>query len=325
MAGNSAAGWQAMQNERLDLRQMEAFAAVMSAGSMTGAARLLGCSQSAVTRLIQDLEAVLGYKLLHRSGPRIAPTEQGLQFIPETERLLQSFRRAAECARAIGGVAPHPVEIAASPALSLGLVPAGLASLDPTLVPRSVEITVLTSKLVVREVVTRSADLGLASLPFVEAGTELHWVGQAPCVAVLAEGDRLAARRKVRLADLAHRRLLASASPLSERLNEALQRAGVETAGVMRANTAAATAALARTGLGVAVIDPATAHGLPLAGLVIRPLDVAIPFVFGVITRAGKPMTPTLAALVEALLASARALLPGFVRLADRAVPEAAA
>lgn len=307
-----------MPSERLDLRQMEAFAAVMSAGSMTGAARLLGCSQSAVTRLIQELEAVLGYKLLHRSGPRITPTEQGLQFIPDAERLLQCLRRTAESARAIGDMAPHPLEIAASPALSLGLVPAALASLEPQLMPRSVEITVLTSKLVVREVVTRTADLGLASLPYVEAGTERHWVGQAPCVAVMAEGDKLAQRRKVRLVDLRDRRLLESASPLSERLNEALLLAGVEPAGIVRPNTAAATAALARTGLGVAVIDPATAYGLPLAGLAVRPLDVAIPYVFGAFTRAGKPMTPTLAALVEALLAKARSLIPGFVHLSDR-------
>ncbi|MFX7507385.1 LysR family transcriptional regulator, partial [Acinetobacter baumannii] len=36
----------------MNLRQLEAFAAVMSVGSITGGARLVGRSQPAVTRLI---------------------------------------------------------------------------------------------------------------------------------------------------------------------------------------------------------------------------------------------------------------------------------
>ncbi|MGO7465133.1 LysR family transcriptional regulator, partial [Rhizobium ruizarguesonis] len=55
-----------MHSNSFDIRQLEAFAAVMSAGSVTGAARLLGRSQPAVTRLIQDLEADSGYALLQR-------------------------------------------------------------------------------------------------------------------------------------------------------------------------------------------------------------------------------------------------------------------
>jgi DNA-binding transcriptional LysR family regulator len=72
-----------MQNtdyEPFDIRQMEAFAAVMSAGSITGAARLLGRSQPALSRLIQDLETRLGFALLHRNGPRVSPTRRGILF-----------------------------------------------------------------------------------------------------------------------------------------------------------------------------------------------------------------------------------------------------
>nr|WP_282960456.1 aldo/keto reductase [Burkholderia cenocepacia] len=52
----------------MELHQLEAFSAVMSAGSVTGAGELLGRSQPAVTRQIQELEADLGYALFDRHG-----------------------------------------------------------------------------------------------------------------------------------------------------------------------------------------------------------------------------------------------------------------
>jgi len=66
-----------MPLDYLDARQLEAFVAVMSIGSMTGVAHALRKSQPVVTRLIQDLESELGFPVLHRNGPRIAPTEEG--------------------------------------------------------------------------------------------------------------------------------------------------------------------------------------------------------------------------------------------------------
>ncbi|WP_330873452.1 LysR family transcriptional regulator [Rouxiella chamberiensis] len=61
----------------LDLRQLEAFSAVISSGSVTAAAKVLQRSQPAVSRLIQDLENAIGYPLFVRNGPRIHPTETG--------------------------------------------------------------------------------------------------------------------------------------------------------------------------------------------------------------------------------------------------------
>ena len=299
-----------MQPDPLDLRQLEAFAAVMSAGSITSAARSIGRSQSAVTRLIQDLESVVGFKLLHRNGPRISPTEQGVLFLPEVEGLLQCLRRAGEAARAIGAAAPPPITIAASPALSIGLLPAALASLDPELLPGITHVSVVTSEKVLQDVVSRTADFGLGTLPFTDSDIQVHWTGQAPCVAVLRADDVLAGRRVLRLRDLRKRRVLASRLP--RRIADILADAGIADAQIIETNAASVTIAMARAGLGLAIVDPVTAYGLPLDGVTIRPLDAAIPFVFGAFSPSGKPMSPILLALNEALLTHAAARLPGF-------------
>lgn len=301
-----------MYEDRFDLRQLDAFSAVMSAGSITGAARLLGRSQPAVTRLIQDLEAQLGYAVLRRSGPRISPTERGVLFHEEVERILQSFSHARERARAIGELTLRPVEIAATPALSVSLVPAALAAMDPALLPARIHVSAIAAERVVQDVVSRTADFGLATLPFEQAGVEVHWIGEAPCVAVMRSGDPLAAHPILRLRDLRQRRILTLASRLRRRIDEVLARARVEAESIIETNASSAALAMVREGLGVAIVEPATAYGLPLDGLTIRPLDTVIPFLLGAFSPAGKPMSPTLVAFNVAVLEKASALLPNF-------------
>ena len=92
----------------MEIRQLEAFAAVMTSGSVTGAARLLDRSQPAITRLVQELEAEIGYALFVRSGPRVTPTEQAYLLYGDVERALGGLRhiraRAADIARGSASV-----------------------------------------------------------------------------------------------------------------------------------------------------------------------------------------------------------------------------
>ena len=295
-----------------DIKQLEAFAAVMSAGSITGAARLTGRSQPVVTRLIQELEAALGFPLLHRSGPRISPTAQGVRFHGEAERILLSLRQLGARAAAIAAERPGPIEIAAIPALAAGLVPAALGRLGAPL-PDEIHLHSLSAEQVVEAVRGRRAELGLASLPVDHPGIETHWIGEAPCVVALPADDPLAASPIVPIQALAGRRLLTVANPfrLRRRVSQALDRLGVAPSGVVATNASFTALMAVRAGLGLAVIDPVTALGVPIEGVAIRPLSEPIPFVWAVIAPAAQPVTATVTALVAALR-DAAASLPGF-------------
>lgn len=63
-----------------DLRRMAVFAAVVQHGSMSGAARSLGMSTSAVSQQVRQLERDGGVTLLHRSTRQLALTEAGQRF-----------------------------------------------------------------------------------------------------------------------------------------------------------------------------------------------------------------------------------------------------
>ena len=304
---------QNMDIETLDLKQLDAFAAVMSAGSITGAARLLGRSQPAVTRLIQDLEANLGFELLHRNGPRITPTEQGLLFHDEVERLLVGIRHIADRARAIAKRKVPPIEIAAIPALAAGIIPLALARIDQKLVPDQLHLRSSTAEHVVQAVLARTADLGFASLPIEHPGVDVHWIAEAPCVAVLPEDDPLARSSVITIKALAARPLVTMANPyrLRRRIDEALAQAGVKPERIVDTNASFTALGAARAGMGVALVEPATAYGTPIRGLAVRPLDIHIPFLFGAFTASARPVSPTVQALIDAFEQVAMKTLPG--------------
>ncbi|MBY5441330.1 LysR family transcriptional regulator [Rhizobium leguminosarum] len=314
-----------MHSNSFDIRQLEAFAAVMSAGSVTGAARLLGRSQPAVTRLIQDLEADIGYALLHRSGPRISPTARGLLFHAEVERHLASLAHIRERANAIGLDEPPSLTIAATPSLAAGVLPQAISAVAPDLIPRHLHVQALAAENVVQAVLARSADFGISSLPLEHPGLDVHWIAEASCVVALAANDPLANDDMVRLSDLAERRIITLANPyrLRHRIDEALERAGVAPQRMIDVNASLTALTMVRAGLGVAIVEPATVCGVPLEGIVMRVLDHTIPFLFGAISPAAMPLTPTVAAVIDAARAVALAM-PG-CRLHDAGGVEALA
>jgi len=67
---------------------MKAYARVVEAGSFTRAAATLGLSRTSVTQLVQQLEARLGVKLLHRTTRRVNVTADGAVYYDRVIRLL---------------------------------------------------------------------------------------------------------------------------------------------------------------------------------------------------------------------------------------------
>jgi DNA-binding transcriptional LysR family regulator len=76
------------------LTGMEVFVKIASTGSLSGAARALGLSQTMVTKHLAALEARLGTRLFHRTTRRLAITEAGRRYLESTERLLADFETA---------------------------------------------------------------------------------------------------------------------------------------------------------------------------------------------------------------------------------------
>lgn len=76
------------------LTGMQVFARVAALGSLSGAARALGMSQTMATKHVAALETRLGIKLLHRTTRRLTLTEAGRSYLAAVERILADVEEA---------------------------------------------------------------------------------------------------------------------------------------------------------------------------------------------------------------------------------------
>ncbi|MBI5279697.1 MAG: LysR family transcriptional regulator [Burkholderiales bacterium] len=75
-------------------QEMRVFAAVVDAGSFVGAANALDMSKAAVSRIVSELEARLGVRLLHRTTRRLSLTSEGEVFVDRCRELLAAVDEA---------------------------------------------------------------------------------------------------------------------------------------------------------------------------------------------------------------------------------------
>ncbi len=85
--------------------EMEAFVHVVESGGFSSAARLLGMTPSAVSKLVARLELRLGIQLVHRSTRKLQLTPEGSDFYERSTRVLADMDEAERCAAA--GAAPR--------------------------------------------------------------------------------------------------------------------------------------------------------------------------------------------------------------------------
>src|SRR6218665_1172406 len=88
----------AMPLTRITLRQLEAYAAVAELLNFHAAAERLGLTAQAVSQLVAELEAVLGFRLFDRTTRRVALSSAGRDYLASAETVLRHVRAAESTA-----------------------------------------------------------------------------------------------------------------------------------------------------------------------------------------------------------------------------------
>jgi DNA-binding transcriptional LysR family regulator len=77
---------------------MQVFTRVAALGSLSGAARAMGMSQTMATKHVTALEDKLGVRLLHRTTRKVSLTEAGRRYLESVERILAELAEAEAAA-----------------------------------------------------------------------------------------------------------------------------------------------------------------------------------------------------------------------------------
>ena len=76
------------------LQDILALTHVARSGSFTGAAKILGCTPSSLTKAVSRLEGLIGVKLLHRSTRAVTLTRPGERYLRTCEQILMDLAEA---------------------------------------------------------------------------------------------------------------------------------------------------------------------------------------------------------------------------------------
>ncbi|HHF2857536.1 TPA: LysR family transcriptional regulator [Vibrio diabolicus] len=113
----------------MNLRQLEVFYAIMQAGTVSGAARLLHVSQPNVTRVLAHTEQQLSFTLFERVKGRLVPTQEAKTLLPEAEKVYQQLGQFRSLTNKVKQGTQH-LRVGAPPVLAAHLLAPTVALLS---------------------------------------------------------------------------------------------------------------------------------------------------------------------------------------------------
>ncbi len=188
------------------LRHLQLLAALADAGSVQGAAALVGMSQPAATQALADLETLLDTELFERHSRGVRLSRFGAAVVPVARNVLQALRATTETLSALQAGAQALLRLGTIPAAAAGLLAPTLPAFLQSRPGLQIELIEENSVHLLPELAAGRLDAVLCRRPHELPG---NWVFEPLLadepVVVLAPGDALTQRTRVALRDLASR------------------------------------------------------------------------------------------------------------------------
>jgi len=271
--------------KRFNIRQVEAFRAVVTLGSMTKAAELLGISQPAVSRLMLDLQEAVGFKLFRRQRNGTEPTDDARRLFEQVEKLFVGLEELNQTVHAISTLGTGLVSTAAMGLYANGLLPDLIARFHQTHPDIAFRIEALPQDRVTDWVSARRSDMGFVTLPIGNTQIGVRELMRSAAMCVLPADHPLAARSEVRAEDMADLTFVSfpRGTPFRFEVDLLFQRAGIERVMMFEAAAHETVCNMVEVGLGVSIVSPFSPHLRRNPKLAFRPFRPAIPIVLGLV------------------------------------------
>jgi DNA-binding transcriptional LysR family regulator len=265
----------------VNLRQIEAFKAIVEAGTVSRAADMLGISQPAASKLLAHLEADSGLRLFDRVRGRLAPTARGMRLYEEVDRIFAGLGQVERSIDQIRREDRGQIVVGVMPALAGDFIQRATTRFLKSRPNVFVSIRARSSQFIADWLVTRQIDIGLISSPIENPYVAAESLMRLPLVCIAPLGHKLAARDSVRIADLADVPQVGfeTSSQTRRRIDALFERHRLRPHVVLEATTAPTLCEFVAAGVGVALVHPAMAQSVR-GRVAIRRFRPAVPFDF---------------------------------------------
>ncbi|MEO1537929.1 MAG: LysR substrate-binding domain-containing protein [Pseudomonadota bacterium] len=176
----------------LTWRQIEAFHAVMTEGTIVRAAGALHVSQPAVSRLISDMEFEVGYTLFDRTKGRLKPTTAAVALFEEVDRAFTGKQEIERLAKAIARTQQQTLRVISLSVTTRDLLAHAIAKFSQKYPKVHVSLDIQPKERVIEWLEARRSDIGICTLPIESDRIEVHELKSFDLIAVVPEDHVLA-------------------------------------------------------------------------------------------------------------------------------------
>jgi DNA-binding transcriptional LysR family regulator len=257
---------------KINLRNLEVFRFVVTLGSATAAAKALGVTQPAISRVLAQLEQSIGVPLFFRQKGRMHPTPEGLLLFDEVELAFDNLDRLAQLASSMRSLNVGQLRIVAPPSLAAGFLPEVMAAFMRQHPGVNMSIDSRSAETAKEMVAARVVDCGIGKLPMGHAGVGHEPFVSVGTVCVIPEGHALAAKKHITPEDLRGEPLVLLGQGRASRadLDAMFRQHGVTPFVRLEAHTVGTACACAAHGMGIAIVNGMMAQQFAHQGVALR-------------------------------------------------------
>ncbi len=276
---------------KANLQNYEAFCLVANESSFTSAAASMGYSQSAVSRMVADLEQECGAALFERSRAGVQITAAGTALLPAARAVVAAHRDFASRADELRGLSSGLIRIGTFSSVATHWLPKIIAAFQADYPGIDYELLLGDYAEIEEALATGRVDCAFSRLP-AHGPFNAEPLAEDELLAILPEGHPLARQASVSPEQLAHEPYIRLARGENDEAADVFAALPNPPAAHFTTWDDYAVMSMVESGLGVSILPSLIMRRAPYQ-VVERPLEPRAYRTIGFLTR--KTATPTLA------------------------------
>ena len=235
------------------ISKYEALAKVVELGSLTKAAEALGCTQSAVSHAISNLESEFGFAILKRSRAGVRLTSEGERIMPPVRGMLNYEEQLKQTVSAIRGLDFGTVRIGAFTSVAVHWLPSVIKEFQSDYPNVDIKLLNVDYHDVEQWIIEGSVDLGFVNVP-ADLGCECVPLMEDRLLAILPRDHKFASYPKFPLVECETEAFITLLETSNHDANKALSAAGIKPNIRFSTKDDYAIIAMVEQGLGISIM-----------------------------------------------------------------------